>query len=100
MLSNWSPSKSRTFVSPFHRNGTLNGSGRHWMGNVSRSEQGSSCIPNDTLHLSGSRQPPKVRKYAPWYAFGTNRTARAARTFSRGRLITKYTPLAMDQHPV
>jgi hypothetical protein len=49
MRSNWCPCKSGTFVSPFRRGGIFNGSSRHWMGNVSSSEQGSFLIPNGSL---------------------------------------------------
>src|SRR6476646_9195396 len=61
MRSDWFPCRSRTFASPIHRGGTLNGSSRHWMGNVSSSEQGSFSIPNGSLLLSGLGQGPSGR---------------------------------------
>src|SRR5258705_8752056 len=53
MRSDWFPCRSRTFASPIHRGGTLNGSSRHWLGNVSSLEQGAFSIPNGSLLLSG-----------------------------------------------
>src|SRR5258706_13019935 len=61
MGSDWFPCRSRTFASPIHRGGTLNGSSRHWMGNVSSSEQGSFSIPNGSLLSSGLGQGPSGR---------------------------------------
>src|SRR5260370_20537644 len=57
----WFPCRSRTLASPIHRGGTLNGSSRHWMGNVSSSEPGSFSIPNGSLLLSGLGQGPSGR---------------------------------------
>src|SRR6516162_11291015 len=63
MLSNWFLCRSRTFVSPFHRGGTLNGSSRHWIGNVSSSEHGFFLTPNCSLQLSGRGQGPNCCNY-------------------------------------
>src|SRR6516162_752520 len=63
MLSNWFLCRSRTFVSPFHRGGTLNGSSRHWIGNVSSSERAFFLTPNCSLQLSGRGQRPNSCNY-------------------------------------